>query len=112
MLQYESQRTGISIHDLRKRKIGLGDPTAASEPGYHREKKGSHARANIAKQREHFLRYSLRVFAHPESWIFDMDNTVAEFRPYRTDPRWALQGYLQPVDEVSRQLHREAEHEA
>ena len=100
LIKSEAFMVGISVANLRKRRIWLGK--LGEDLKYTRDPDQEQHPTRATKRqkrvlREHELLYSLRVFvenhcAHDQEW--QTPQTIVQ----REDPRHPLQGYQQPVD--------------
>ena len=106
----ESHATGISVPDIGRRRLWLGHPGAKEK--FTKDPDQEHAGETTRRQqrdlRHHEMLYSLRVFVSGDAGAYyDMPYDMPQAIVHQRDPRWPLQGYLQPVDERSWQRHSE-----
>ena len=114
-MKCESIVTGISVSDLGKRRIWLGGPGETknyTEDPDQTEQKDVTKRQKRAR-RAHEMLYSLRIFVDPETDedFFDVPWEQPQRVVHRDDPRWQLQGFVQPVDEGSWRRHAQVRDE-
>ena len=100
---------GISIANLRKRRIWLGkigeDVKYTQDPDQERQPTETATKRQKRVLREHELLYSLRVFVENHC-AYDQEWQTPQTIVQREDPRHPLQGYQQPVD--AQAFHRHA----
>ena len=105
----ESELTGISVKDLKKRRLWLGWPgfqqrfTADPE----QEDQTDETKRQKRNRRMHEMLYSLRVFVAHDSdpSEYDMEWNLGQRIQKRDDYRHESQGYKQPWDEASWRRH-------
>ena len=105
----ESELTGISVHNLNKRRPWLGQrgqkERFTADPD--QEDQTDETKRQKRNRRMHECLYSLRVFAAHDAdpRDYDMTSMLGQRIQKRDDFRYELQGYKQAHDELSEARH-------
>ena len=107
ILEAEAATIGISVADLKKRRVWLGglaeDVKYTKDPDQEQQGKPTQRQQRVL--REHELLYTFRVFVENDAAEYDHAWQTPQMIVHREQPRHALQGYKQPFDPQSWQRH-------
>jgi hypothetical protein len=104
----EAQAAGVSVHDILKRRIWLGESGEGLHATCEVEQSGDLAQGRTKRsgraQRHHKMLYSMRIFSK-EHENFDVQFWRPQHVTLKEDSRFPLQGCLMPVDPASWQRY-------